>query len=94
MNKILYIPADATSLAHYISGAGIKPAMFYSNKPKDIQDVAPGHLLMLSENGYTGSECSLEIELLEEEAKKLRPLSSKGWFLFDHMIPITRVKSI
>ena len=49
MNKILYIPADATSLAHYISGAGIKPAMFYSNKPKDIQDVAPGHLLMLSD---------------------------------------------
>lgn len=94
MNRTLYIPADATSLAHYISGAAIKPAMFYANKPKDIQDVAPGHLLMLSGKGYTGSECCLEIELLGEETKKLLPVNGEGWFLFDHMIPFTRVKSI
>ena len=93
MNRILYLPIAATSLAHYISHAAIKPAAFLQNKPKDIQDMKPEYLLLTTLQGCTEAECVIEIELLEEETRRMTRVGN-DWFLYRGIIPVTRIRSI
>lgn len=92
-NNIFYLPISSSSLPHYLGSASIKPAAYFPNKPKDIQDSAAGHLLLTSYKGYKDTSCCLEIELLPEDTHRLIP-AGEGWYLYDFMLPFSRVRQI
>ncbi len=92
-NNIFYLPISSSSLPHYLASACIKPAVYFTNKPKDIQDSAACHLLLTSYKGYRDASCCLELELLPEETHRLIS-AGEGWYLFDLMLPFSRVRRI
>lgn len=93
MNRTLHLPIAATSLAHYMSHAAIKPAAFIANKPKDLQDINPSYILLTESTGCSAAECSIEVELIDEENRNLTRLEN-GWFLYRGIIPATRIRGI
>lgn len=87
------MPVGSASIAHYMGSACVKPAMFFDNKPKDIQDNVPGHLLLTSAKGYADSDCCIELALHDEDLKRLMP-NGAGWYLYDSALPLSRIRSI
>lgn len=87
------MPVGSASIAHYMGCACVKPAMFFDNKPKDIQDNVPGHLLLTSAKGYADSDCCIELALHDEELNRLMP-NGAGWYLYDSALPISRIRGI
>lgn len=89
----LYLPISTASLPHYVTAACVKPACCFKNKPEDIQNTVPQHLL-LSESPCSRLEgCCIALELLDNETSRLTP-AGKGWFLFDSALPMSRVYKI
>ena len=91
--KSLFMPINATSLAHYFGGACILPSCYYTNKPEDLQDRFNGLLLLSIHLGTKQTNCCLEIVLDEEERDDLIDVKN-GWYLYEKPIPISRVKQI
>lgn len=93
MEHVYYLPSRATSLAHYFSQAVISPAACYRNKPSDLQDRNPRHLLMGGHPAMPDSDCCLELALTDDEHSRL--ISTPGhWRFYDGALPITRIRRI
>ena len=88
-----YLPINSTSLAHYFVCACIKPARYFYNKPKDIQDLFRNVLLLSTELGTKETDCCIELILTEDEEKTLSSCG-KCFSLFASPLPISRVKKV
>jgi hypothetical protein len=89
-----YFPISSVSLAHYFGCACVKPARYFTNKPKDdIQDKFCDFLLLTTNFGTRQTDCCLEVVLTEEEKKDIIDIRN-GFFLYEKPLPITRIKSI
>lgn len=88
-----YLPINSTSLAHYFECACVKPARYFENKPKDLQDSFRNALLLSSELGTNDTDCCIELVLTKDEEKNLLSFG-KGFYLLPIPLPISRVKTI
>lgn len=88
-----YLPINSTSLAHYFECACVKPARYFENKPKDLQDSFRNALLLSSELGTNDTDCCIELVLTKDEERGLISCG-KEFFLFSTPLPISRVKTI
>lgn len=88
-----YLPINSTSLAHYFECACVKPARYFENKPKDLQDSFRNALLLSSELGTNDTDCCIELALTKDEERDLISCG-KEFFLFSTPLPISRVKTI
>lgn len=93
MENIFYMHIDPLNLAHYFSGACLKPARYFSNKNNDIQNRFEDYLLFSSRKWAVNYDCSLEIVLTAQEKQELINLENEV-FLYAKALPITRVKKI
>lgn len=93
MENIYYMHIDPLNLAHYFSGACLKPARYFSNKNNDIQNNFEDYLLFSSKKWATNYDCSMEIVLTTQEKQELINLEDEV-FLYAKALPITRVKNI
>lgn len=88
-----YLPINSASLAHYFVCACIKPARYFDNKPKDVQDKIRNVLILSSVLGSKDTDCCIEIVLTKDEENSLTPCG-KEFLLFPFPLPISRVKTI
>ncbi len=88
-----FLPINSMCLAHYFGCACIKPAKYFDNKPKDLQDRYNEYLLLTSNLGTQETDCCVELYLSADEEKDIVKLSD-SWFLFKSFLPISRVKRI
>lgn len=88
-----YLPINSTSLAHYFECACVKPAKYFENKPRDLQDSFRNALLLSSELGTNDTDCCIELVLTKDEEKNLLSFG-KGLYLLPIPLPISRVKTI
>lgn len=88
-----YLPINSTSLAHYFVCACVKPAKYFENKPRDLQDSFRNALLLSSELGTNDTDCCIELVLTKDEEKNLLSFG-KGLYLLPIPLPISRVKTI
>lgn len=88
-----YLPISSTSLAHYFACACVKPAIYFDNKPQDIQDSFPNTLLLSTKLGNKNADCCLELVLTDHEEKLLQPCGNDFRF-FPIPLPISRVKKV
>ncbi len=93
MNTKYYLPISSSSLAHYFGGACVLPSKYLPNKPNDTQNIVENSLLLSNFIGVKGSDCCLELILTQQEESELTDFS-KGIFLLQKPLPISRVKSI
>lgn len=88
-----FLPINSTSLPHYFACACVKPAMYFENKPQDIQDRFHDALLLSTELGTKDTDCCIELVVTEAEETLLVPCGN-GFYLLPVPLPISRVKKI
>jgi hypothetical protein len=93
MEKKYYLPISSTSLAHYFGCACIKPSKYFENKQKDLQDKFSDFLLVTTNFGTQQTDCCLELVFTKQEADDLIDIT-KGFYLYEKPLPITRVRKI
>lgn len=91
--SIYYLSIKSTSLAHYFSKAIITPAMYYSNRPEDIQSLFQETILLSNKKWVEESDCCIELVIAEHELQYIEKLSDE-FFYYKKPIPISRVKCI
>ena len=95
METQYFIHIDSQNLAHYYSCACIKPSKYFANRKVDLQNKFDGFILLSNKKYSKEMDCALEIVLTKEEQSILITLNKKkDIFLFNNVIPITRVKKI
>lgn len=90
-NFFIHIQSD--TLAHYFVHGLFCPVQFLTNKSYDIQNNYESYLLLSDKKWNVDSDCSVEIELLEEEISKLLKIQN-NYFLIQTCFPLSRLRKI
>lgn len=95
METTYFYHLDYRNLPSCYSTACIKPAKYYINRIEDIQNKFDFYILLSVKRFSSIEDCSLEIVLTDEEISSLiKPNKSKDIFLYQSVIPISRVKKV
>ncbi|MBU7570507.1 MAG: hypothetical protein KAF41_07660, partial [Flavobacterium sp.] len=87
------IPIKSSSLAFYFNKALILPAIFYNNKPSDIQERLANYILLSKSKWVKNCDCSIEVVFTSEELTALQNLDD-NFIQYDKPIPISRIKKV
>ena len=90
-NFFIHIQSD--TLAHYLVNGLFCPSQFFTNKKHDIQDNYGPNILLSDKKWNVDCDCSVEIELLENEISKLSQLQD-NYFLIQSFFPLSRLRKI
>lgn len=95
MNKTLFLPILATSLAHYLSNAIVMPVKYIKgDRNSDAQIRFPNSLLLTEGTLIEGeSDCAFELVLTDEEISQLENLA-EGIYSYNDILPVSRIKKI
>ena len=92
-NKNYYLHINSGSLAHYFVDGCIKPSMLIKNRGRDFQDNCSNKIILSNKKWNINEDCSVEI-LLNSEELKLLDESGESYFLYNSIIPVSRIKSV
>jgi len=88
-----YLPLSSQSLAHYFNRALILPAIYFSNRPADIQNKLKNKILFSNKKWVKNCDCSLEIVFAESEINVLKKIN-ENFYEYENSLPISRIKTI
>lgn len=95
METTYFYHLDSRNLPSCYSAACIKPAKYYFNRIEDLQCKCDTLILLSVKRFSSNEDCSLEVVLTNDEINSLRNANeSKDIFLYQSVIPISRVKKV
>lgn len=90
-----FIPVNSINLPVFYGSGCIMPKKYLNSEIYDIQDFAPSYLLLSNHINISGSDCTIEVVLSDEETKRLISIDRENnFFLHRHPFPISRVVRI
>jgi hypothetical protein len=91
-NETFYIPIKSANLAHYFVKGCICPSLYIQNRVDDIQNYFDSYILLSTSKFTANNNCSLEIVL--DVKTEITNKISDNFYLFDNVLPISRIKRI
>lgn len=88
-----YFPIASFNLSYYFRTGLLTPTSYIDRRNEDLQSNFENSLFFSSEIYPSGTDCSLEIVLTNDEYNQLNNISDH-FSLFDSVLPISRVKNI
>ncbi len=93
MRNKFFVQINPHTLSHIIVSGCIRPVCLIKNRESDIQNTYSDFVLLSSKKWSEVTDCSLEVILTESEVESLRNIN-EDYYLFDSIIPFSRVLSI
>ncbi|WP_034059315.1 hypothetical protein [Lacinutrix jangbogonensis] len=93
MTHTFYVHINATTLSHYYVSGIIRPVGDIKNREKDFQNNCPQKVILSHKKWNNQSDCSIEIEVPDNEYKDLEQVS-KDFVLSHSAFPISRIHKI
>jgi len=88
-----FLHISSGTLAHiYVSGC-IRPACIIDRRENDDQSLFPEYVLLSNKKWSPQNDCSLQIILTKEESERIQK-KSEDYYLYDSIIPISRIIKI
>ncbi len=90
----LYVPINSVNLGHYFAKGCVCPASCLIERNPDIQSEFNSGVLICKKVHTENTDCSIEIQLTDEEIQKYSKEISAVFLLYITFIPISRVSKI
>jgi hypothetical protein len=90
----VYLHINTINLPHIYVAACIKPAGMIERRETDLQSLYPEHILLSHKKWSSDYDCSVRIVLSTEELTLNTKKISNDYFLYDSLIPISRITQV